>query len=146
MTNESKPRILVLCTHNSNRSQMAEGLLRALGGDRLEAYSAGLEPRGVNLNAIKVLKEIGIDISGHSSKHVSEFAGQKFDYVNTVCDEAAQGCPFFPRQTTRLHWPFEDPSKFTGTQDHVLTEYRRLRDFIRDKISQWLGDFQLLGE
>ena len=144
MTNQFKPRILVLCTHNSNRSQMAEGLLHSLGGDRLEAYSAGLEPRGVNLNAIKVLQEIGIDISGQRSKHINEYTGQKFDYVITVCDEAAQGCPFFPGETTRLHWPFEDPSKFTGTDEHVLAQFRKVRDLIRNKVSQWLEELHLL--
>jgi len=146
MKRPAKPRILVLCTHNSNRSQMAEGILRALGGDRLEAHSAGMEPRGVNPNAIKVLKEIGIDISGQSSKHVGEYIGQKFDYVVTVCDEAAQGCPFFPGETARLHWPFEDPSKFTGTDEDVLAQFRRARDLIRNKISQWLGELHLLRE
>jgi arsenate reductase len=125
---------------------MAEGLLRSLGGDQLEAYSAGLEPGGLNLNAIKVLQEIGIDISGQRSKHVNEFVGQKFDYVITVCDEAAQGCPFFPGETTRLHWPFEDPSKFTGSDEHVLTQFRRVRDLIRNKVSQWLSELHLLRE
>ena len=146
MTGDKKPRILILCTHNSNRSQMAEGILRALGGDRLEAYSAGTDSRDVSPNAIKVMKEIGIDISSHHSKHVNEFVGQKFDYVITVCDEAAQGCPFFPGQTTRLHWPFEDPSKFTGTDEQVLARFRKVRDLIRSKVSQWLGELHLLGE
>lgn len=146
MTGQIKPRILVLCTHNSDRSQMAEGFLRSLGGDRLEAYSAGLEPRGVNPNAFKVLNEIGIDITSQRSKNVGEFAGQRFDYVITVCDEAAENCPFFPGETTRLHWPFEDPSKFTGTDEHVLTQFRKVRDLIRNKVSQWLGELHLLRE
>jgi arsenate reductase len=146
MTGDKKPRILILCTHNSNRSQMAEGILRALGGDRLEAYSAGLQPSRVNQNAIKVLKEIGIDISGQRSKHINEYLGQKFDYVITVCDEAAESCPFFPGETTRIHWPFEDPSKFAGTDEQVLVQFRKVRDLIRSKVSQWLGELHLLGE
>jgi len=146
MTSQSKPRILVLCTHNSNRSQIAEGLLRALGGNRLEVYSAGLEPGRVNPNAIKVLKEIGVDISGQRSKHINEYVGQKFDYVITVCDEAAENCPFFPGETTRLHWPFEDPAKFTGTDEQVLAQFHRVRDLIRNKVSRWVGELHLLGE
>ncbi len=146
MTNPKKLRVLVLCTHNSNRSQMAEGIMRSLGGGRLEVYSAGNDPRSVNTNAIRVLKEIGIDISKNYAKHVNEFAGQKFDYVITVCDEAAEACPFFPGETTRLHWPFEDPSKFTGTEEEVLSQYRRVRELIRGKISGWLHELHLSEE
>ncbi len=146
MTEKPKLRILVLCTHNANRSQMAEGIFRSLGSDRLEVFSAGMEPRQVSVNAIKVLKEIGIDISGQRPKPVSEFWGQKFDYVITVCDEAAQSCPFFPGETNLIHWYFEDPSKFTGSNEQILVQYRRVRDLIRDQISQWLGELQLLGE
>ena len=118
----------------------------SLGCERLEAYSAGADSRSVSPNAIKVMNEIGIDISSHRSKHVNEFLGQKFDYVITVCDEAAENCPFFPGETTRLHWPIEDPSKFTGTDEHVLAQFRKVRDLIRNKVSEWLGELHLLGE
>ena len=144
MGNQSKIRILVLCTHNANRSQMAEGLLRNLGNDKLEIYSAGIEPTEVSPNAMKVMREIGVNMSNHYAKHIDEYVGQGFDYVITVCDEAAERCPFFLGKTTRLHWPFEDPSKFAGTDDEILARFRKVRDAIKEKAAQWLGGLNLL--
>jgi len=105
-----KSRILFLCTGNSARSQMAEGLLRHMAGDRFEVFSAGTRPSGLNPNAVQAMAEVGIDISGHRSKHVDEFAGHQFDYVFTVCDNAKETCPFFPGGGKRLHQSFEDPA------------------------------------
>lgn len=123
-------RVLILCTGNSARSQMAEGILRNLAGDRFEVHSAGTNPTRVRAEAIEAMKEIGIDISGHWSKSVDEFVGQPFDYVITVCDHAREICPVFPAETGRLHWSFEDP--------HTLDDFRRVRDRIRDIIAWWV--------
>lgn len=131
----NKKRVLILCTGNSARSQMGEGLLRHMAGDDFEAFSAGTKPVGLNSNAVKAMSEIGIDIAGHRSKSIEEFAGQQFDYVITVCDNAKESCPFFPGGTTRLHHSFEDPAAVPERQQ--LDEFRR----VRDKISTWLGDF-----
>jgi arsenate reductase (thioredoxin) len=122
----SKPTVLILCTGNSARSQMAEGLLRHDAGDRFEVYSAGTKPTVVRPEAIAVMAEIGIDISGHRSKSVDEFAGRDLDYVITVCDNAREACPIFPAKTQRLHWPFEDPA--------TLEDFRKVRDQIRERI------------
>ena len=132
-----KTRVLILCTGNSARSQMAEGLLRHMAGGRIEVYSAGTRPGSVRPEAIAVLAEIGIDIVSHWSKHVDEFAGQSFDYVITVCDHANESCPVFPVQTQRIHWSLEDPAAAAGDEPHRLAEFRR----IRDQISQRLGEF-----
>ena len=105
-----KKRVLILCTGNSARSQMAEGLLRHVAGERFEVQSAGTRPGRVQSEAIAVMKELGIDISGHRSKHVNEFEGQSFDYVLTVCDNAMESCPLFSGETKRLHKDFEDPA------------------------------------
>ena len=131
-------RILVLCTGNSCRSQMAEGFFRKFGGDSLEIFSAGLEPRGVNPWAVRVMSETGIDISGHNSKHLNEFLSRQFDYVITVCDNAADRCPTFPGDAVRLHWPFDDPAAVTGSEAEILDEFRRVRDEIGQKVMQWL--------
>jgi len=127
-----KQRVLILCTGNSARSQMAEGLLRHDAGDRFEVESAGTRPGRVRPEAIAVMEEIGIDISEHRSKSVDEFASQKFDYVLTVCDNAKESCPMFPGHTNRIHKSFEDPAALQGTGEERLALFRRVRDQIRD--------------
>jgi arsenate reductase len=127
-----KKRVLVLCTGNSARSQMAEGLLRHDAGDRFDVESAGLNPGQVRPEAIAVMKEIGMDISAHRSKHVDEFAGQQFDYVLSVCDNANESCPVLPGQGERLHRSFEDPAVLQGSEQQRLAKFRRVRDEIRD--------------
>ena len=133
-----KPRVLFLCTHNSARSQMAEGLLRHLAGDRFESYSAGTEATHVRPLAIRAMDEIGIDISGQESKTLNRYLGVPFDYVVTVCDEANEACPFFPGAKNRLHWSFEDPAQATGSEEERLGVFRRARDKIRERIEQEL--------
>ena len=125
-----KERVLILCTGNSARSQMAEGLLRQAAGERFEVESAGTRPGRVRPEAIAVMKELGIDISGHRSKHVEEFEGQPFDYVLTVCDNARESCPVFFGQAKRLHKDFEDPAALQGTEAERLALFRRVRDEI----------------
>src|SRR5262245_56332549 len=129
----SKQRVLFLCTHNSARSQMAEGLLRHLGGDRFEAFSAGTEATHVRPLAIRAMAEIGIDISGQQSKTLDRYLDEAFDVVITVCDDANESCPVFPNARARIHWSFPDPSKAVGTEDEQLAVYRRARDAIRDQ-------------
>ncbi len=131
---QSKQRVLILCTGNSARSQMAEGLLRHHAGDRYDVFSAGTKPSVVRPEAIAVMREIGIDISGHRSKSVDEFAAQEFDYVITVCDSANRACPVFPGKTRRLHWPFEDPAAVAGTEERRLAAFRGVRDQIQQQI------------
>lgn len=133
-----KRRVLFLCTHNSARSQMAEGLLRHLGGDRFEAFSAGTEATQVRPLAIEAMAELGIDISGQESKTLDRYLGEPFDAVITVCDQAAEACPVFPGATRRLHWSFPDPSKATGTEAEQLAVYRTVRDAIRRRIEEEL--------
>ena len=128
-----KTRVLILCTGNSCRSQMAEGVLRHYGKDRFEVESAGSQPCHVNPTAIQLMKEIGIDISGHRSKHLNEFLHQPFDFVVTVCDYAASVCPIFPGPARRLHWPFIDPTHTTSTGEKALAEFRAVRDQIHEK-------------
>ena len=132
-----KGRVLILCTGNSARSQMAEGLLKHDAGDRFEVESAGTKPGRVRPEAIAVMKELGIDISGHRSKHVNEFQGLSFDYVLTVCDNAKESCPVFPGQTKRIHKAFEDPAAFQGTEAERLALFRRVRDEIRDYLREF---------
>jgi arsenate reductase len=127
-----KKRVLILCTGNSSRSQMAEGLLEHTAGDRFEVESAGTRPSHVRSEAIAVMKELGIDISGHRSKHVDEFQGQAFDYVLTVCDNAKESCPVFLSDSKRFHMGFEDPAALQGTEEERLALFRRVRDQIRD--------------
>ena len=134
-----KGRVLILCTGNSARSQMAEGLLKHDAGDRFEVESAGTKPGRVRPEAIAVMKELGIDISGHRSKHVNEFQGQSFDYVLTVCDNAKESCPVFPGQTKRIHKAFEDPAAFQGTEAERLAVFRRVRNQIRDYLKTFLA-------
>jgi arsenate reductase (thioredoxin) len=131
-------RVLILCTGNSARSQMAEGLLRHLGGERFEVHSAGTRASFVRPEAIQALTELGVDISAHRSKNVDEFIGQTFDYVITVCDHANEACPIFPGQTQRIHQSFEDPpAPGVGDDDFRLNVFRRVRDEIR----VWLEEF-----
>lgn len=127
-----KPKVLILCTGNSCRSHMAEGILHAAAGDLVEVHSAGSKPAGyVHPKAIQVLKEIGIDISDHTSKHMNEFLDRKMTTVITVCGNADQACPMFPGQVNRHHWGFDDPAHAKGTEDEILTEFRRVRDQIQ---------------
>jgi len=135
---EKKPRVLFLCTHNSARSQMAEGMLRNLAEGRFEVMSAGTEATHVRPQAMKVMDEIGVDISGQESKTLERYLGEPFDYVITVCDEANETCPFFPGATNRLHWSFEDPSRAEGSEERRLAVFRRVRDEIRERIEQEL--------
>ena len=128
----TKPTILILCTGNSCRSHMAEGILRAAAGDFLDVRSAGSKPAGyVHPKAIEVMREIGIDISGHKSKHMNDFLNGNVSIVVTVCGNADQACPMFPGQVKRYHWGFDDPAHATGTDEEVLGEFRRVRDSIR---------------
>jgi arsenate reductase len=127
-----KKKVLILCTGNSARSQMAEGLLRHDAGDRYEVQSAGTKPGRVRPEAIAVMKEIGIDIAGHRSKSVDEFAAHDFDYVLTVCDNAKESCPVYPGHANRLHHAFEDPAAAVGSEAERLAVFRRVRDQLRD--------------
>jgi arsenate reductase (thioredoxin) len=133
-----KQRVLFICTHNSARSQMAEGLLRRLGGERFEVFSAGTEATHVRPLAIHAMAEIDIDISGQQSKTLDRYLGEPFDAVITVCDAANETCPIFPGAKQRRHWSFEDPSKATGSEDEQLAVYRRVRDEIRVRIEKEL--------
>ena len=131
-----KQRVLFICTHNSARSQMAEGLLQRLGGDRFEAFSAGTEATHVRPLAIKAMAELGIDISEQQSKTLDRYLNDPFDEIITVCDTAAEACPVFPGARRGRHWSFEDPSKATGSEAEQLAVYRRIRDEIRSRIEQ----------
>jgi len=130
----AKKRVLVLCTGNSARSQMGEGLFRAEGEGEFEVFSAGTKPSSVRPEAIAVMKEIGIDISGQRSKSVGEFAGQSFDYVVTVCDNARDTCPVFPATTERIHWSLEDPAAVEGNEAERLGAFRHTRDLIHQRV------------
>lgn len=135
----SRPtRVLFMCTHNSARSQMAEGYLNALGGDRFEAQSAGAEARGVHPLAIQAMAEEGINVAMHESKTIDRFLAQPFDLVITVCDDAAEACPVLPGAGRRMHWSFPDPSKVTGDDDQRYAAFVRVRDAIRERITQEL--------
>ena len=130
-------RVLILCTGNSARSQMAEGILRTLSRGAVEVHSAGTRPSQVNPLAIEAMKEVGIDISGQRSKSVDEFAGQAFDYVITVCDNAKESCPVFPAATKRIHWSLDDPVAVQGSGEQRLAEFRR----VRNKLTVYLQEF-----
>lgn len=129
-----KKRVLFLCTHNSARSQMAEGLLRKIGGDHFEVFSAGTEKTRVHPLAIEAMRETGIDISGQSLKTLDAFTGERFDYVITVCDRANESCPIFPGDTERIHWSFDDPSAASGTDEERLRAFRTIRDAIQQRL------------
>ena len=132
-------RVLFLCVHNSARSQMAEGLLRARAGERFEVHSAGNVATEVRPLAIRAMAEIGIDISGQRSKSATEYAGQRFDYAITVCDDATEACPYFPGATTQVHWRFDDPTAAAGSDDQQLDLFRRVRDEIGAQIDEFIG-------
>jgi arsenate reductase (thioredoxin) len=134
----TRRRVLFLCTHNSARSQMAEGFLRHLASDRFEVASAGTEATRVHPLAIRAMRDVGIDISSHHSKTVDALLGDPWDYVITVCDSANERCPVFPGRTSRLHWSFDDPSRATGTDEERLRTFRRVRDQIARAITDWL--------
>lgn len=133
-----KRRVLFICTHNSARSQMAEGLLRHMGNDQFEAFSAGTEATFVRPMAIQAMAELGVDISHQQSKTLDRYLGEPFDDVITVCDTAAEACPVFPGAVRRRHWSFEDPSKATGSENEQLQVYRKVRDEIRSRIENEL--------
>ena len=135
--------ILVLCTGNSCRSQIAEGYLRHYAGERANIYSAGVETHGVNPRAISIMNEVGIDISNHTSNHVDEYANIEFDFIITVCDNAKERCPYFPSKAERFHYNFPDPAKSTGTEEEIMNEFRRVRvlidDYCKDFVSSNLN-------
>ena len=124
-------KVLVLCTGNSCRSQIAEGYLRYFAGDKAIIYSAGIETHGVNPKAIAIMKEDGIDISKHTSNNVNEYAAIDFDFVITVCDNAKESCPYFPTKAQKFHQNFPDPAKATGTEEEVMQQFRKVRDMIK---------------
>ena len=138
----SKQRVLILCTGNSARSQMAEGLLRSMAGDRFDVFSAGTRPSIVRPEAIAAMRDLGIDITSHRSKSVDEFAGYTFDYVITVCDNARESCPVFPANTRRIHWSFEDPAAVEGEEPVRLAAFRDIRDQITARFQQFLASSQ----
>jgi arsenate reductase (thioredoxin) len=131
-------RVLFLCTHNSARSQMAEGLLRYLAGDRFEVHSAGTEATSVRPEAIAAMSEVGSDISGQESKTLERYMGEPFDYVVTVCDDANEACPVFPGAENLLHWSFQDPSRAEGSEEERLEVLRKVREEIQARISEEL--------
>ncbi|WP_119071141.1 arsenate reductase ArsC [Rubrobacter indicoceani] len=133
-----KQRVLFLCTHNSARSQMAEGLLREVAGERFESHSAGTEKTHVRPLAIEAMREVGVDLSGQESKTLDRYIREPFDYVVTVCDSANEACPFFPNARERLHWSFPDPSKAEGSEKEKLAFYGEVRDAIRRRIESEL--------
>lgn len=124
--------ILVLCTGNSCRSQIAEGYLKHFAGDKATVYSAGVETHGVNPKAVAIMAQDGIDISGHTSNNIDEYFDVNFDYVITVCDNAKERCPYFPTRAEKFHYNFPDPAKATGTDAEIIEEFRRVRDMIKD--------------
>jgi arsenate reductase len=132
--------ILVLCTGNSCRSQLAEGYLRYFAGDKAHIYSAGIQTHGVNPKAIQVMAEDGIDISAHTSNNASEYAGIPFDIIITVCDNANENCPFFPGRAKRFHQNFPDPAKAIGTPDEVMDEFRKVRDMIKEYSKEFVTE------
>ena len=137
-----KQRVLFLCTGNSARSQMAEAFLRKYGGDRFEAHSAGLEPKGLNPFTVKVMAEVGIDVSGQTSKGVDTYLGKiLFQYLITVCDDADKNCPtVWPGVNARMHWSFQDPAAVEGSEEEKLATFREVRDLIEVRIKNWLAE------
>ena len=135
-----RERVLFLCTGNSARSQMAEGILRHAAGERFDVYSAGTNPSRVRPEAVAVMNEMGIEISNHRSKSVDEFTGQQFDFVITVCDNARSHCPVFPGKAQRIHWSFEDPAAATGSDEARKSAFRRIRDQIHGCILAFLDE------
>ena len=133
-------KVLVLCTGNSCRSQLAEGYLRYFAGNKAEIFSAGVETHGVNPRAIATMKEDGIDISANTSNNISEYAGIDFDYVITVCDNARERCPFFPSNAKKFHYNFPDPAKATGTEEEIQAQFRTVRQMIKDYCDAFVKD------
>ena len=144
----SKQRILFLCTGNSARSQMAEAFLRKYGGEYFEAHSAGLEPKGLHPLTTKVMNEVGIDVSNQESKGVDTYLGKTlFQYLITVCDDADKNCPtIWPGVNTRMHWSFQDPARFEGSEEEKLARFREIRDLIEKKIKAWLAEQRITGQ
>lgn len=140
-----KQKVLFLCTGNSARSQMAEAFLREYGDDLFEPHSAGLEPKDLNPLTVRVMEEIGIDISNQKSKGIETYLGKiLFQYLITVCDDAEKNCPtVWPGVNTRMHWSFEDPAKFEGTEEEKLAKFREVRDLIESKITLWVAEQRL---
>jgi arsenate reductase (thioredoxin) len=138
---DEKLKVLFLCTGNSARSQMAEAFLRKYGSDKFEAYSAGLEPKGMNPNTVQVMEELGFDLSSQRSKSVREFVGTMFiNYVITVCDHAEKNCPTtWPGVVRRIHWSFDDPAAFEGSEEEKLAKFREIRDQIEQKVRDWVN-------
>ena len=134
-------KILVLCTGNSCRSQIAEGYLKHFAGNKAEVYSAGVETHGVNPRAVATMLEDGVDISGHTSNAVNEYQSIDFDYVITVCDNAKERCPFFPGKAKKFHYNFPDPAKATGTEDEIKEQFRQVRQEIKDYCKQFVTDY-----
>jgi len=132
-------KILVLCTGNSCRSQIAEGYLRSFAKDKAEVYSAGIETHGVNPKAIATMKEVGIDISSQTSNNIEEYRNIDFDFVITVCDNAKERCPFFPSKAIKFHHNFPDPAKATGTEDNILQSFRDVRQQIKEYCQQFIA-------
>ena len=135
----ARERVLFLCTHNSARSQMAEGWLRALGGARCEVESAGTEATRVHPLAIQAMAEVGVDLAGQASKTLERFRGDRWDWVITVCDDANERCPVFPGTARREHWSFDDPSRAAGSEAERMATFRRVRDEIRARLESWLA-------
>jgi arsenate reductase len=135
----ARQRVLFLCTHNSARSQMAEGLLRHHGGDAYEVFSAGTEATGVRPEAIAVMAELGIDISGHQSKTLERYFREPFDWAITVCDAACEACPVLPGAAHRAHWDLDDPAAAQGSEDERLAVFRRIRDEIDDRVQRFVS-------
>ena len=135
-----KKHVLILCTGNSARSQMAEGLLREMAGDRFDVASAGVAPSAVRKEAIEAMREVGIDISAHRSKSVDEFTDQQFDYIITVCDNARESCPVFPGNAKRIHWSFDDPAAVQGDEQTRLAAFQRVRDEIRKRLDEFASE------
>ena len=133
--------ILVLCTGNSCRSQIAHGFLASMTAGKAIVYSAGVETHGVNPKAIATMKEIGIDISSHTSNHITEYLGIDFDYVITVCDNAKERCPYFPTKAVKLHYNFPDPAKAAGTDDEINEQFRAVRSLIKDYCEQFVNEY-----
>jgi len=134
-----KQRVLILCTGNSARSQMAEGIMRHIAGEKYEIDSAGIAPSIVRPEAIEVMREIGIDISNHRSKSVDEFLDRRFDYIITVCDNAKETCPVFSGEAERIHWSFVDPAANQGSLEERLAEFRKVRDEIMDRLKKFVA-------
>jgi arsenate reductase (thioredoxin) len=143
-----KQKVLFLCTGNSARSQMAEAFVRKYAGDIFEAHSAGLEPRGVNPLTLRVMEEVGIDISNQRSKGIETYLGKTlFQYLITVCDDAEKNCPtVWPGVNTRMHWSIEDPAKFEGTEEQKLAKFREVRDLMEKRIKEWVAEQHVIVE